>query len=297
MQTVDLWLSKHAFQQAGALAFYTLFSMAPLLILLVTFVGAIYGEEAARGEIASVISGTVGDQAATAVEGAISQSRVSETGLLPTLLGALALLFGATTVFAQLQAGLNQLWDVRARPSRRSIVVFLMSRLVSLGVVLAIGLLLLVSFVLSATLAALIRFAEGWIAVPPLMVAVADATASVAIATLLFATIFKLLPDVQLRWRDMWRGAGITALLFVGGQSLISWYLALAAPASTYGAAGSLVVVLFWVYYSALIIFFGAALTRTTVRRRGDLLVPTRAAVKVRTTIVEDGPADDDRSG
>ena len=153
---------------------------------------------------------------------------------------------------------------------------------------LIIGFLLLTSFVVSTVIAAVIRFADQWIPVPALLVVAADVTVSLLIATLLFVMIFKILPDVRLRWRDVWRGAFITALLFVGGQSLISLYLTQTAPTSTYGAAGSLVMVLLWVYYSSLILFFGAALTRATIRLRGDQIIPKPTAVSVKVKIVED---------
>lgn len=285
---VDLWLSKDAFQHAGALAFYTLFSLAPLLIILIAIAGAVFGEEAARGGVSSQIDALIGTQAAEAVEGALRRSRVGEAGLLPTVMGLAALLFGSTTVFAQMQASLNQFWGVVARPSRSGVVVFLMTRLVSLGLVLVIGFLLLTSFVLSTSIAALIQFAEGWTSVPPPVVAAVDVIASLLIATLLFAMIFKILPDVRLRWRDMWWGAFITGLLFVGGQSLIAMYLTQTAPASAYGAAGALVMVLMWVYYSSLILLFGAALTRASIRLRGDRIVPKATAVRVQTHILEE---------
>jgi membrane protein len=285
---VQLWLDRHAFQHAGALAFYTLFSLAPLVIVVVTVTGAVFGEEAARGEIAAQIRGTVGDQAAEAVQEAVRQSRIEEAGLLPTLLGAGALLFGATTVFAQMQASLNQFWGVVAKPSRSGLVVFVTTRLISLGLVLVIGFLLLTSLVASMALMAVVRFAEHWIPVPPLVVAATDLAVSLGIATALFGTIFKVLPDVHLHWRDVWRGAATTALLFVIGQYGISLYLTQMAPASVYGAAGSLVVVLFWVYYSSLIVFFGAALTKVTILQRGDPIVPKPTAVRLKVEVVEE---------
>ena len=284
---VALWSSKNAFQHAGALAYYTLFSLAPLLILLIAIAGAFLGEEAARGEIAAQLSDLIGDQAAEAVQGAVSRAQISEAGVLPTALGLVALLLGSTTVFVQLQASLNQLWDVVAKPSRGSVAVFVATRLVSLGLVLVIGFLLLTSFTITMGIAAIIQFAEGWIPVPAAVVMALDLMVSLLIATLLFAMIFKILPDVRLRWSDMWRGAFITALLFAGGQSLISVYLTRTAPASTYGAAGSLVMVLLWVYYSSLILFFGAALTRAAIRLRGDRIIPKSTAVKVKMEIIE----------
>jgi membrane protein len=286
-QAVELWLARNAFQLAGALAFYTLFSLAPLVIILVAIAGAVFGEEAARGEISAQIEGLIGAQAAEAVEEAVRSSRVEEAGLLPTIFGALMLLFGATTVFAQMQVSLNQIWGVAAKPSRSGLAVFVTTRLLSLGLVLVIGFLLLTSLVLSMAVVATIRFAEAWIPIPAFLVAAVDLAVSLAIATVLFATIFKVLPDVQLKWRDMWEAGFLTALLFVLGQYLISLYLTTTAPASIYGAAGSLVLVLFWVYYSALIVFLGAAFTRVRMEHRHEGIVPKRTAAKVVIEVLE----------
>jgi membrane protein len=287
-EAVDLWLARNAFQLAGALAFYTLFSLAPLVIILVAIAGAVFGEEAARGEISTQIEGLIGRQAAEAVEEAVRSSRVEEAGLLPTVLGAVMLLFGATTVFAQMQVSLNQIWGVAARPSRSGIAVFVTTRLLSLGLVLIIGFLLLTSLVLSMGVVALIRYAEYWIPIPSFAIAAIDLTVSLGIATVLFATIFKVLPDVHLEWRDMWEAGFLTAVLFVLGQYMISLYLTTTAPASTYGAAGSLVLVLFWVYYSSLIVFFGAAFTRVRLGHRRLGVVPKKTAAKVVIEVLEE---------
>jgi membrane protein len=287
-ETAELWLSMNAFQHAGALAFYTLFSLAPMLIIIIAIVGAVLGAEAARAEVYTQVEVLLGAQAAAAVDEAVHRSRLDQGGLLPTLLGGGMLLFGATTVLAQMQSSLNQFWGVRARPSRSGLLVFATTRLLSLGLVLIIGFLLLTSFVISMGLAAVIRFAEAWIPIPPPAVTAADLALSLLVASLVFAAIFKFLPDVRLQWRDMWKGAGLTAVLFVTGQFLISLYLTHTAPASTYGAAGSLVMVLLWVYYSSLLLFFGAAFTRVSVRRRGDRIVPKPTAVRMRTEIVEE---------
>jgi membrane protein len=289
---LGLWSERNAFQHAGALAFYTLFSMAPLVIIVVAIAAAVLGEQAARGEISAQIAGLIGTQAAEAIEEAVMQSRVEEAGLLPTIVGAGVLLFGATTVFAQMQASLNQFWGVVAKPSRSGILVFLTTRLVSLGVVLIIGFLLLTSLVLSMAIVALMQYAEHWIPIPKLAAAALDLILSVGVATLLFATMFKVLPDVRLEWRDMWRAGFITALLFVIGQYLISLYLTEMAPASAYGAAASLVIVLFWVYYSSLIIFFGTAFTKVTILARGEQVVPKPTAVRVVLEVLE---GEDDR--
>lgn len=278
------WLDRDAFQHAGALGFCTLFSLAPLVIILVAVVGAVYGEEAASGEISAAITDLVGAQAASAVEGAVRRSRLEEAGILPTILGILALVFGATTVFAQMQSSLNQFWDVRAKPTRSGIVTFITVRLLSLSMVLIIGFLLLTSFVISLAISGIIEYADEWVPVPPAAIAVIDLAVSLGVTTLLFGMIFKVLPDVRLQWRDVWRGAFTTAVLFAIGKYAISFYLTHVAPASTYGAAGSLVLILLWVYYSSLILFFGTCLTAVTILRRDGKVTPKKTAV--RTSIV-----------
>jgi membrane protein len=281
------WLDHDAFQHAGALGFCTLFSLAPLVIIVVAIVGAVYGADAASGEVSAAISDLVGAQAATAVEEAVRRSRLEEAGIMPTVLGISALVFGATTVFAQMQSSLNQFWDVRAKPSRSGLLTFITVRLLSLSMVLIIGFLLLTSFVLSLAITGIIEYADEWIPVPPVAIAALDLAVSLSVTTLLFGMIFKVLPDVRLQWRDVWRGAFITAVLFAIGKYLISLYLTHVAPASTYGAAGSLVLILLWVYYSSLILFFGTSLAAVTILRRDGSVTPKKTAV--RTNLVIEG--------
>jgi membrane protein len=278
-QTYGLWSSHAPFQHAAALAFCALFSLAPLLIILVTVTGAVFGEEAVRGEISARLVGRVGPQAAAAVEEAVSRSRVEVAGLWPTLLGVAALLVGGTSVFAQMQRSFNTFWGVAPHPRRNDIVVFLTTRLVSLVLVLVIGLLLLASVAMGMSVGALVRFLDTWVEVPIPVVAALHAVVALGLTTLLAAMTFKILPDVNLRWSDVWRGAFVTASLFVGGQWLLSLYLTRAAVASAYGAAGALVILLMWVYYSSLILLLGVAVTRAMVEARGGRLVPKGRAV------------------
>lgn len=282
-----LWLERDAFQHAGALAFYTLFSLAPLIIILVTIVGLVYGEAAASGSISAAISEFVGAQAASAVEEAVRRSRPQEAGLLPTVLGIGALVFGATTVFAQMQSSLNQFWGVKAKPTRSGILTFLTVRLLSLSMVLIIGFLLLISFAVSVAISGILEYAEHWVPVLPVVIAAADLLISLSITTLLFAMIFKVLPDVHLQWRDVWSAAAFTAVLFLVGQYLISFYLTRVAPTSTYGAAGSLVLVLFWVYYSSLILFFGTSLATVAILHRDGAVTPKSTAVRTSVIVQE----------
>lgn len=285
---IELFFAKKSFQASGALAFYTLISMAPLLIIVITLVGVFLGDEAVRGEVVAQLEGLIGSDAAKLIQDAVRQSRIEQSGIGPTVLGAIAVVFGATTVFAQLRSSLNYFWDVRAKPSRNDVWAFVFTRLVSFGMVLTIGFLLLTSFLISIALATAMEFAEGWIPVPDALVVVADTTLSLLIMTALFGLIFRVLPDVRLSWKDVGRGSFLTAVLFIVGQSLISLYLTRTGAGSAYGAAGSLVVVLFWVYYSSLILHFGTAVTRALVMAEGGQIRPIRGAVRIRTEIVKE---------
>ena len=288
---VGLWLGSNAFSYAGALAFYTLFSLAPVVIIAVSVIGIVLGEEAAQGQIVAQLQDVMGRQAAEAVEQAVARSRIQESGLLPTLLGVAALLAGATTVFGEMQLSLNAIWGVAARPKRNTVFALLMSRLLSLTVVLAIGFVLLVSLLAGVVLRAVLAFTDRFAPAVATLLTGADLLLSLLSVALLFAAIFKVLPDVVLRWRDVAVGALVTALLFTFGRYGIAAYLAHTATASTYGAAGSVVLILLWVYYSSLILLFGAAFTKTHLLARGGAVVPRNTAVLVRHELVTDSAA------
>jgi len=281
-----LWLDCNAFSHAGSLAFYTLFSLAPTVIIAVAVIGVVLGEEAAQGQIVAQLQDVMGRQAAVAVEQAVAQSRIEESGLLPTLLGIGALLMGATTVFAQIQYSLNTIWGVAARPDRSSILLFLRARLLSLTVVLSIGFVLLVSLLLGVLLRAALEYSHQFLPVAAALLSGAEMLVSMLVVALLFGAIFKVLPDVVLRWSDVAIGAVFTAAMFSVGRYAIAAYLAYTATASTYGAAGSVVLVLLWVYYSSLILLFGAAFTKTYLQASGLPVVPRNAAVLVRRGLV-----------
>jgi len=288
---VNRWLERDAFEHAAALAFCTLFSLAPLVIIIVTIVGLVFGEDAASGQISAAMTELVGAQAASAVEEAVRRSRLEEAGILPTVLGVGALIFGATTVFAQMQNALNQFWGVKARPTRNSMLRFVIARLLSLSMVLIIGFLMLTSFVVSLAITAVIEYAQEWVRIPGFAVVLVDLTVSLGVTTVLFGMLFKVLPDVRIQWADVWRGAFFTAALFAIGKYLISLYLTHVAPASTYGAAGSLVLILLWVYYSSLILFFGTCLTIATILQRGDQVRPKKTSVRTRVVLEEHEPS------
>ncbi|MBW6391888.1 MULTISPECIES: YihY/virulence factor BrkB family protein [Halomonadaceae] len=285
-QAVSLWLERNAFSYAGSLAFYTLFSLAPTVIIAVAVIGIVFGADAAQGEIVARFEGALGEEAARSIEQAVARSRIEESGLMPTLLGFGGLLVGATTVFAQMQYSLNMIWGVTAKPSRNSVLVFLKQRLLSLTVVLAIGFIMLVSLLVGVMVRAMLQAIGDAMPLVGPVTAGAEFLISLAVIAALFATIFKVLPDVVLSWRDVLLGAVVTALLFAIGRSAIASYLAYTATASTYGAAGSLVMVLLWVYYSSLILLFGAAFTRSYLVAKGREVVPRNSAVVVRRELV-----------
>lgn len=283
-----LWLEHNAFSYAGSLAFYTLFSLAPTVIIAVTVIGLVLGEDAAHGEIVGQLSGVMGPGAAAAVENAVAQSRIESSGILPTLMGVGALIVGATTVFGQMQFSLNTIWGVTAKPERNGILLFIKQRFLSLTVVLAIGFVLLVSLILGVALRAAFQFAGDWVPGSGAFLSSAELLLSLLVITLFFATLFKVLPDVVIGWRDVMVGAVVTAVLFSIGRYGIAAYLAYTATASTYGAAGSVVLILLWVYYSSLILLFGAAFTRTHLEARGKPIIPRNMAVRVKREFMSD---------
>ncbi len=285
------WLESQAFIHSAALAFFTVFSIAPVMIVVVAVVGLVLGERAARGELFEQLEQFIGAETAEVVQTAVINSQIAESGIWPTLVGMAAIVVGATTVFAQMQQSLNTIWDVAPRPSRSSLWLFIKGRLLSLTIVLAIGFVLLVSLLLSVGLRGMMAFADQWLPVPGWLMVGLEIGISLTVITALFAAIFKILPDVQLSWGDVVIGALITALLFTIGRSMIAIYLASTATASTYGAAGSLVLLLLWVNYSSLILLFGAAITRAHLEARGLPIKPRDTAVCVHRQLIEDSPS------
>lgn len=284
--SIKLWLQCNAFSYAGSLAFYTLFSLAPVVIIAVTLIGLVFGEDAARGELFAQLQGVMGPNAASAIENAVRQSRPEESGLMPTVIGFGTLFVGATTVFAQMQFSLNVIWGVTAKPSYNGILLFIKNRVLSLTVVLAIGFVLLVSLTLGVAVNAALKSAETLVPAATTLLSGLEQVISLAVVAALFATIFKVLPDVSLGWRDVLVGAIVTAVLFSFGRFGIALYLAYTATATTYGAAGSVVLVLLWVYYSSLLLLFGAAFTRVYFEARGHLILPRNSAVVVKRAYV-----------
>jgi membrane protein len=278
-ETVAEWSEDKVPLWAAALAYYTIFSLAPLLLIAISIAGLVFGEEAARGEIVGQIRGLVGQQGAEAIQGMIQNvNRPGSGGTLATIVGVVTLLFGASGVFGQLQDALNTIWGVKPKPGQ-GIASFIQARFLSFAMVLVIGFLLLVSLVLSAALAAITTFFSHFLPTFVALGQLLNFVVSFGFITLLFAAIYKFLPDVNVAWKDLWIGAATTSLLFNVGKFLIGLYLGNSGTTSAYGAAGSLVVLLLWVFYSAQIILFGAEFTQVFAKHRGSEITPSDHAV------------------
>jgi membrane protein len=273
----------NALRLSAALAYYSIFSLAPLLIIIISVAGLIFGEAAARGRIADQMRELAGQKAAEAIQALVAGTSRKSTSLSATILGLAVLLFGASGAFGELKSALNTIWGVQIKPGR-AMFTMMRERFISFTMVLVVGFLLVVSLLVSAALAAFDDSLQKLMALPSIVWQGADIVVSVVVMTLLFAMIFKVLPNVILRWRDVWTGAACTAVLFTIGKFLIGLYLGTSGVTSYYGAAGSAVIILLWVYYSACILFFGAELTKVYVRKFGGGIVPDgRAIVKNRT--------------
>jgi membrane protein len=286
------WKEDDALELGAALAYYTIFSIAPLLLIVIAVAGLVWGREAAEGQIYTQFDNLLGAQGAATLQTMVGNAakQGDKTGILATVIAGVTVLFGATGVFAQLQSALNKIWNVEPRP-KSGIMGFIMTRVVSFGMILGIGFLLLVSLVVSAGLAAVDSYMSGLIPGAESVFQVIHFVIAFGVVTLLFAMIYRFLPDVKIAWRDVWVGAAITALLFTIGKFAIGLYLGHSSAASVFGAAGSLVIVLLWIYYSTQILFFGAELTQVYARRYGSNIVPDEDAVQVREVkeVVEDG--------
>jgi membrane protein len=266
------WLADKAPRLGAAVAFYSMLSLAPLLILSIAVVGLVFGEATAREQIVSQFRSLVGPEGARAVAAMIEHARKPGAGIVASLLGVATLLFGASGVFGELKDALNTIWEAQPKP-RPGLWGFIRDRVLSFGMVLVIGFLLLISLVISTVLAGLGSFAAGRLpAVAGVMEAV-NFVVSLGVFTLLFALIFKVLPDARVAWRDVWVGAAITAVLFAVGKFALGLYLGKASVGSPYGAAGSLVVLLIWIYYSAQILFFGTEVTQVYANHFGSRIV------------------------
>lgn len=273
---VMVWTNANAATMGAAVAFYTIFAIAPVFILVMALAGVVFGRQAAQGEVFEEVSKLIGDKGAQSVHSILAAANQPKATLLATIVGFATLFIGASSVFIQLQQALNAIWNVRVKSS--GIRLFFKYRLVSFLALLGIGFILLVSLIVSAALSAIGKWVSGIVPMQFIIWKIIDFGASLAVITLLFAMIFKMLPDVRIAWRDVWVGSLITALLFTVGKFFLGVYLGRSSLSSAYGAAGSFVVVLLWVYYSAQILLFGAAIVRVYADRYGSCSRPGAGA-------------------
>jgi membrane protein len=274
MSPAQAWsLLKRAFEDfqadsatrlGASLAYYTLFSLAPLLLAAIAIAGLFFGQSAAEGRLVGELEGVVGEAGAQAVRELLENARSKPAGAAATLVALATLLVGASGVFLELKGALNTVWDVENPPG--GLLAMLRNRLAAFALVLAVGFLLLVALVVSAALSALGGLVGGYVETPKLVLQLANTLVSFGVITLLFAMLFKFLPDTEVAWKDVWVGAAITSVLFAIGKFLIGLYLGRSSVTSAYGAAGSVVVLMLWVYYAGQIFYFGAELTQAYAR-------------------------------
>ena len=284
-KSVNAWIEDYAPSMGAALAYYTLFSIAPVLVIVIAVAGFFFGQEAAQGEITAQLQGLLGDEGAVAVQGLLESASEPTEGILATIGSVVILILGATTVFGELQSALDRIWKAPAIEQQSGIWTLIRTRLLSLGMVLVIGFLLLTSLVLSAALAALGKWWGGLFGSWEVLLHIINFAVSFAIITGLFAMIYKILPRVDIGWHDVWIGAAVTALLFTLGKFLIGLYIGKSGVASGFGAAGSFVVLLVWVYYSTQIFLLGAEFTWVYSHAHGSRAGASAKAPAVGTEI------------
>lgn len=275
------WMKDDTFRLAASLAFYTIFSLAPVLLIATGVASMFLAREAATERIVAEVQTLVGADGAQAVRQVLDASRGLGKGAWAITTGVVTFLLGVTSVFAELQAALNNIWDVQANPRRGVIWKLVVDRLRSFTIALAVGFLLLTSLVVSAALTALQDYLNAWMPGIPALWQIVNIVASFLLVAVLFAMIYKYLPDAKITWSDVWIGAVVTAALFTIGKYAIGLYLGQTAVASAFGAAGSFAVLLIWIYYSALISFFGAEFTQVYARMYGSRIRPSSHAIRV----------------
>jgi membrane protein len=269
------WNGHEAPRLGAALAFYTILSMAPLLIVVVAIAGFVFGKATVQKEILTQITALVGQSGEAAVRAMLTSAHNPAAGVVSSVLGVVVLLFGASGVFTELRSTLNIIFDAKAAESKGGLMGMVRERLFSFGMVLAVGFLLLVSLVISTLLGAFGRYSSGILPLPEAVLQAINFVVSFAVITSIFAVTFRYVPDTRLRWKPLWIGAAFTAFLFTIGKFLIGLYLGKAAVGSAYGAAGSVVVIIVWLYYSAQILFFGAAFTREYAGNQAEAPEPS----------------------
>ena len=279
-KTYNSWNEDNAPRLGAALSYYTIFSIAPLLVIATAIAGVALGHDAVQGQLKETLTGTLGQNGAQAVEGMVTSANRSGTGTVATVAGIIMLIAGASGVFAELQGSLNTIWGVVPKKDR-GVWAVIQDRFLSVVMALGTAFLLLVSLVVSAVLAGVGKYLSGSLPGGEMLWSAVNSVVSFGVVALMFALLFKYLPDAKTHWKDIWIGALATAALFVVGKTVIGLYLGRTSVSSAYGAAGSLAIVLLWVYYVAQIFFFGAEFTKVYAGTHGSRVIPAKNAVPV----------------
>ncbi len=285
VRAAKAWNTDNAFKHSAAVSFYTLFSLAPVTVIAVKIMGIFLGEDVATQQFSAQMAGLVGPASAEMIQSAAAASKTAATSPIAAAFGVFLLIVGATTVFGQIQDSLNDIWGVEARPRGNGIIVLVVRRLISFAMVLTIGFLLLVSLVLSTAMTTTLSKVHGHLGTAPILVKGIDLVATLTVVTILFALLFKVMPDVKLKWRDVWVGAALTSVLFGLGRYLIALYLDHSTVASIYGTAAALVALLIWIYYSCAIFFYGAEFTRAHHLTHHPAIRPKSKAGHIKPTV------------
>lgn len=276
--TFKEWNEKDPFRQSAVIAYYAIFSIPGLLVLIITIAGYFFGNDTVNEDILRQVSSTLGSETALQIKDILEKSHQSKSTVWGSIIGIVILLIGATGVFVELQKTLNLIWNVKLK-KQNGIILYLKSRMFSFGLILAIAFLLIISLVISTALAAM----SDWVKVDtsPFMITVfniLNLIISLTVISLLFAMIFKILPDAKIEWKHVWLGSLVTGLLFTIGKTALAYYFGQAEPASIYGAAGSVILILLWVSYSSMILFFGAEFTAAYAKMYSGIIAPTEIA-------------------
>ena len=266
--SISAWSDDKSPRLGAALSFYTVFAMPPLFMIAIFIASLVFDPNSVQTEMFSEVGGLIGKKSAEAIQTAMAAQYQTHKGLIASVIAIGTLIITATGLFIELQDALNTIWRVEAKPGH-GVMGFVRMRLLSFAMVVGIGFLLMVSLIVSAALAAATKFIGGFLPSVGVISEISGDVVSFAVIMVLFAMIFKVLPDVKIAWRDVWIGAGVTSLLFTAGKFLLGWYLGRSTTITAYGTAGSVVLILLWVYYSAQILFFGAEITKVYANRFG----------------------------
>ncbi len=269
-RSVSSWSDDFAPSMGAAISYYTVFSLSPLLLIIIAVAGFVFGEEAVQGELVGQLQGFMGREGASAIQTMIKAAHEPTGGVVATVVGVVLLLVGATTVFAELQSALDRIWKVPEKIKPKGLWPVLRARVLSFGLILALAFMLMVTLVLSTVLSAVGSMASGWLPGSEWLLQLLNMGVSIGLSTVLFAMIFKYMPSVKIDWRDVWVGAFVTALLFEAGKYLIGLYIGKSGATETFAAAGSIVVLLLWVYYASQIFLLGAEFTKVYASDRGS---------------------------